>query len=362
MTRATRLAALALLALAPAAAAVDGADQAACRQPSWILSGASERPEDGHAAFVPAWAPVLDEIAACARAPALQRACLVVQGHADQVPFRDAMVAALGSQDAAQVARARGRALMVLARLQELGLGAARLREGPPVLHSQVRGVEIRVVAGCTEGGEGRTEAQLAALVDERVAEAIAAHQARDDRAPPPPTPAPVEPEEAERPGADRFFADGSLDATLLGARPTTVFAPALQAGAGWRRGPALLRLGAGVALGTDAAHRAGFDAALTGAWTVGRWELGPQLRYRLASASPGDPWLEQAFALGAQATRCPWSLGGGRREICLTGAVLPFGIRQARGTVRAGEPVRTAWEARYGAEVLLGMAVRYGL
>jgi hypothetical protein len=59
-------------------------------------------------------------------------------------------------------------------------LDAARLREGPPVLRSQVRGVEVRVVLGCTEGGEGWTEAQLAELVDRRVAEAFAAHQAHD--------------------------------------------------------------------------------------------------------------------------------------------------------------------------------------
>jgi len=361
MTAAMRVVPLVLLALTQGAAAAEEA-VSPCGLPSWILTGASERPEEGTAAFVPAWAPVLDQIAACAREPALQRACLVVQGHADQVPFRDVMAAALGSQEAAQVARARGRAFMVLARLQELGLGAARLREGPPVLHSQVRGVEIRVVAGCTGEGEGQTEAELAALVDRRVAEAIAAHQDRADQAPPPPAPAPLDQEEGEGPGAGRFFADGSLDATLLGAKPTTVFAPALQAGVGWRRGPALARLGAGVAIGTEAAHRMGLDAALTGAWTLGRWELGPQFRYRLASASPGDPWLEQAIALGAQATRCPWGQGDGRREVCLTGAVLPFGLRQVRGTVTAGEPERTAWEARYGVEVLLGMSVRYGL
>jgi hypothetical protein len=359
MTTTIRLASLLLLLLARSATAADGAGDP-CATSSWVLTGASERPEDGTAAFVPSWAPVLDQVAACAQAPALQRACLVVQGHADRVPFRDTMVTALGSQEAAQVARARGRALMVLARLQELGLGAARLREGPPVVHSQVRGVEVRVVAGCTDGGEGQTEEELAALVDRRVAGAIAAHQAHDDEAAPPP--APPGPEEPVGPPPGRFFADGALDATLLAARPTTVFAPALQAGVGWRRGPALVRLGAGVAIGTEPAHRTGFDAALTGAWALGRWELGPQLRYRLASASPGDPWLEQAFALGAQATRCPWGQGGARREVCLTGAVLPLGLRQVRGTVAAGEPVRTAWEARYGVEVLLGMSVRYGL
>jgi hypothetical protein len=246
--------------------------------------------------------------------------------------------------------------MMVLARLQELGVPGERLREGPPVVRSDLRGVEVRVIAGCTAGaGAATTRAELEALVDRRIAEALTAREAREA-----PAPAPVA--ELDEPApAGRLFAEGGLDATLLGASPTTVFAPALLVGVGWQRGSTLLRLGAGAAVGTAPAQRAALEAAASAAWPVGAWEVGPQLRWRLASASPGDHWLEQAFTLGVQATRCPWRRADARGEVCVGGAVLPLGVRHVAGGVSGGVPVRTAWEAHAAREAQVGLSVRYG-
>lgn len=121
-----------------------------CEAGAWRLEGASSSPEeDGSAVYVAEWEPLLDEVAACLAAPALQYACIEIQGQFDDRTFSSSVVTAFGSLEAAQQARARARANVVQARLEEKGVSPGRLRQRSPGREPTFRGATLTVVPDC---------------------------------------------------------------------------------------------------------------------------------------------------------------------------------------------------------------------
>src|SRR5690606_7749378 len=118
------------------------------------------------AAVLPeAWAPQLDRIAGCLDAPAAARACLEVQGRYDELEFSPEVVRAFGSREAAQAARGRGRAAMVVQALAARGVAAHRVREAAPAPASW-RGATIRLLPDCLPEVQTLTDADRALLAE----------------------------------------------------------------------------------------------------------------------------------------------------------------------------------------------------
>ncbi len=359
MTTARSLARIATLAAALLAApAAAQAPPDPCAEDAVVLAGASAQPDDGRAAFNPAWTPALERLATCLRGGPLADACVVVRGLTDETPFAAPLAGAFGGDEAAQLARGQGRALSVQARLEALGVPAPRVRTAAPVTGGAVRGVELRLVRACLPPErEGLDQAQVEALVDRRVDAAVAAlsrlaappPEAAADAPPPPPRP------------AWRPWLEAGLDAALLGVEPDTTFGPVLWAGAGAARGPWLGRLSAGLSVGTAREERLGAEAAaLFGVRLRSGLELAAALRWRVTTHAASGPWLDQVLGAGAQAGWCPARAAVAGRPVCLTAGLEPLGWRWRRGEVRGGEAVPRPRTQDWAGVARLGVSVRF--
>jgi hypothetical protein len=353
---------LAALLAAAMPALAEEAPQDPCARDGWILSGAASQPEDGRATYVEAWTATLEVAVACLKSEPLVDACLVVRGLTDELDFNPTLARAFGSREAVQLARGQGRAMAVQARLEALGAPVHRTRLAAAVLDAKARGVELRLVRGCLDPANANRlgRAELEALVDERVTRAIASAAPPTPEQPPQPAAPAPQPPASPPPPPDRWL-EASLDLSFLGFEPEAVYAPVLAFAAGLERGGLLWRGAVGLSVGSAREERIGLEASAFGGRRLSPvLEVGVEARYRIASFTPADPWLDQVVGLGARVAYCPGDHAALRGQLCLSADLLPLGVRWRRGEIVGGEAVPIPMTADYAAIVAVGVAVRW--
>jgi len=321
-----------------------------CAQGRWLLEGAPAKVDKDadSATFSAEWQPILEGLAKCASRPEWAETCLAVRGHSDALRFGDPVVAALGSPEAAQMLRAKGRATSVISRLTELGIPSNRVREEPALREATFRGVELWTLKACkaardAQGGGGLGADELRTLVRSSVVESFAEEERRREASRPAPSPY-----------KHTFLAEGGLELSALGFAPSTSFGPALNLGAGWRYRSLYARLGVGFAVGTADEQRLAFDLAAGAGYFHAPWlQLGVVIADRVSSSSVLTPWLEQSLGFGFEGTHCLTSFSG--FELCARETVLPLGARLRRGEVVSGQPYRVPETWSYALRLQLG-------
>lgn len=351
---------LALLARRAGAESVPEAARPAdlCAARSWVLDGAAARPGGDVEADLPEeWRPRLQAIARCLENPDAARACLVVQGQFDALGFTPGVVATFGSLEAAQQARARGRAARVLGELTAAGAPDTQLREASPLRAPTYRGVSIVWREECLPpppelGAEDRR-------VIEEARQLVEAHRVEEEGRPVE-TPGVTSVVESPAPsGPSPFFLEGALHASAGMGDPATVIAPGLRVAIGLEAGPIVARAGIGGAVAARDEQRLSGEAFLGVAYRLLPWiELGPVAGGRVGGPDPPESWLERSWFAGAEATECPWSLWDGV-DFCLQQAVLPFGRQVRRGEVEDGRIFRIPAEANDRTRLELSVALR---
>lgn len=323
-----------------------------CAGGAWNLDGASALPDQGDETTLPeAWREPLARLATCLNRPKTTRACLAIQGRFDGLGFSPAVVAAFGSISAAQQARARGRASLVLQELAKAGAPAERLRELPPPAEPSFRGVAVTWLSTCLPEspalGEGdrRILDEARRIVEARALERSSAMTAT--AAPPPP----------ERPSP--FFLAAAAHASAGFGEPATVVAPGLRGAVGFRTSRLVLEVGVGGAVASREEQRLAAEVFSSAAYRLRPWlELGPVAGLRAGAPDPVEPWLERSWFAGVEATECVLPLGGGI-DLCLKQAVLPFGGQLARGEVEDGSVVRVPARSHDRTRLEVSVALR---
>lgn len=298
--------------------------EARCGAEEWRLEGATtEAGED--AVFQASWEPALREAIACLAAR--PDACLVVQGRYDAVPFRSEVVTrALGSDLAAQMVRAQGRAVVTVAHLHDLGAPPDRLRVEPPPREPSWRGARVRLASHCgprpldePASAHSSTGATLAPVV---LVKPVA-----------PPTAAPAVRAPDSPPPADirlRFALGGAVADVGEGERRPSA---RLRLGAEWRPWVAYVRGEVGFSVAEARTARRGLGAAFGAGWVPFEWlTVGARGDYlRLAEEAFGG-WLEQGWSIGLETTAClPLEAPA---TVCLELAGAPYGRLTRRAVV----------------------------
>lgn len=300
---------------------------------------------------------MLANLARCLERPDAARACLAVQGQFDTVGFSPAVVRAFGSLDAAQQARARGRAARVLRELASAGVPAERLRELVPPSEPTYRGVAIHLQPECLPAPPELGDDDRRMIEEAR--RLVELHRAREVQAvaatpPPPAPPAPA--------GPSPFFVEGAVHASAGFGEPDDVVAPGLRVAVGLRAGPIVARVGAGGAVAARAEQRLAGEAFLAGAYPLLPWlELGATAGARAGAHDPSEPWLERSWFAGVEATQCPFSPWEDVR-LCFHEAVLPLGGQLRRGEIEDGEVVRIPPETDDRTRFELSVSLRHDL
>lgn len=119
-----------------------------CDGASWVL-GEAGRARGAAVTFNPRWQATLGKIAACKTYMIENARCLRLQGHYDSHVFNRDIVHVFGTQEAAQMTRARSRAQTVESHLESLGFPAALVVKRPPPAESSFRGVLVDYEEDC---------------------------------------------------------------------------------------------------------------------------------------------------------------------------------------------------------------------
>lgn len=338
-------------------AAAPSSAGAFCDARQWSLDGASARADEAGEAALPAtWLPQLDQIASCLQEPAAARACLEVEGRHDDRLFPPEVVRAFGGQEAAQAARARGRATLALQELRGRGVPADRLREVPPPAGPSFRGVSIRLVPDCLPAAaqlsdeDRRLLDEARALIEEKKA------------TPPPPPPAP--PQQQPEPQQSRLqgFADVSLHGSLATADSATVASPGLRLAAGAKAGWLAARIGVGAATSNREAQQNALEAFVAAEFHVLPWlSVGPVAGLRFGAPATDAPWLERSFHAGFEAAQHLLTFGE-NNHLLLQQAVLPFASQERRGEIGNGRLERIPPTSESMVRFELGLSLRHDL
>lgn len=264
------------------------------------------------------------------------------------------MIAAFGSEEAAQRARARARADAVQAKLEERGLAPGRLRQRAPGASPTFRGVELTFVPDCLPLGE-LSEDQRQALAEAR---AILEN---------PPTRTVEVLREVEVPSGGLalplpLFAETGLHGGLAFPQAGAAFSPQLSVALGGRVDPAYGRVEGRIATDTAESRRGG--------WGI-RWAGGMDLHPLLALGVVGDlqwssvglseAWLERSFRLGIEGSQCLLRVGEGT-DLCLRQSFFPYGSLSRRGTIRDRVLEVHDGTTEYMLSAELGLLIRYSL
>lgn len=334
-------------ARAEAAGPADG-----CGEGAWRLDGASSSPnEDGTATYVEAWDAVLDEVVACLAAPEAAYACIEIQGQFDDRIFSHAVVTAFGSLEAAQHARARGRANAVQLRLEEKGISPGRLRQRSPGREATFRGAMLRVVPDCLPRPPEMSEEDRRAIAEAR---AILEN---------PPTRVVEVVREVPGSGLDLpLYLEAGLHGGMGLTEGEASFGSLFHLGLGARMHRAYGRLEGQLATETEQARRGGLGVRLAGGAALLSWlDLGLVAGMQWSSVGLFEPWLERTLLFGLEGRECLLDMGEWGR-LCLRQSLYPLGSVARRATLRDGvletHPETTA--GFFGADV--GVLVDFSL
>lgn len=287
-----------------------------CQVGAWRVEGAGTEAD----AFQPIWQITLEQVAGCLAEPRLERACVAVRGQVTDAALPPEAVAAFGSREAARSVRAQGRAGLVAAKLDEIGVAPGRVVQLAPTGKASYDGVSLGLMLdGC----------------------------------------GPPAPEVGPRPVP---FLEAGGNGTLLLSSEIDSASPGFSLGAGLRLGRAFARTSVAYAAAGRREQRASADLAAAVGWKPAWW-IEPALvgALRWGSTTPAQPWLERAWAVGLEATHCQaelWSFA----ELCARGAVLPLGRVWRRGAEDPTGLVRLPEEGFGSVRLDLGIVLRRGL
>jgi hypothetical protein len=318
-----------------------------CQSGAWELKGAGFK-IGAKTTFKPEWMPTIEEIAACLVSPGMERTCINVQGRFDRVAFARGVVAAFGSERAAQETRALARASRVTSELLKLGVPGSRILQEPPPDENSFRGVALRLIPGCiADTPPPLDKEELAAAVTDAVSRQVDAMAAKDtspDReevnamvAAAVETAVAAELAKAEqaRIRQQHIWADAQLQLSLLAGEPNAVFAPILAVGGGWSNDLLYAHIDLGMGVATAAAQRTDFEVSGSFGYVFQRWpwlELGATVGDRIGAPDPLEPWLEQVWFIGAESSQCLFELWSDN-ETCIQESLV-VGGRYRRGQI----------------------------
>lgn len=311
--------------VAAAARAGDGAEgtEAASADPcaggGWRLEGAAVQPGP-EATFKPDWHATLATVERCL--DARPDACVRVRGHYDATAFDPSVVHAFGSEQAAQLARARGRSEQAVARLYDLGVEGWRLQHVPPPMAPSWRGVSLTLVERC------------------RPVPPAAPPSAAPEPPPEPPAATIESPPRAtavavvERDGGPLPLALlGALGGDVLAVEGAAEWSGRLRLGIEWQSLSWYAHLGGGVTLsGVDARARGG-DVLVGAGHRLRPWlALGLYATVGQGSTGFTDGWMHRTWAVGVEVAECYTVYPGGR--ICAEQRLSPLGRRAQRALI----------------------------
>lgn len=119
-----------------------------CESAPWVL-GEAGRSGGATVTFNPNWQTLIKKIAGCKAHMIKHARCLRLQGHYDSHVFSTDIVHVFGTQQVAQMVRARSRAQTVAAHLESLGFPEALVTTRQPPPESSFRGVLVDYEEDC---------------------------------------------------------------------------------------------------------------------------------------------------------------------------------------------------------------------
>ena len=278
-----------------------------------------------------------------------------MQGRFDSKPFASQIIAAFGSQRAAQEARAQSRSSRVYNELLKMGVPSIKILQEPLGYEATFRGVAVVLESECSSpltvsfADEGRMESAVMDAVNKRVEELAEKVQAQTK------TPEQVldhnemlaamvsdavaeaveQKLESSSKRSSHLWIDAQLMFSLLTGEPNLVFAPVLALGGGWSNELLYAHLDLGFDVATAEEQRIGLEVSGAVGYVFQRlsWlELGAIVGNRVGTTSPSNPWLENIWYAGAESSQCLFELGD-KNEICIQES-LTYGRRYRRGQV----------------------------
>lgn len=314
------------------------------------LDGAPADPQTMDVSFNQDWFPVLHEVTECLQKPELVSACVWVQGQYDELTFADAIVRALGSQHAAQVYRARGRADRVISELYALGVPPDRIVTTPPPVGPTYRGVELLIRPNCKAPPPAAQE-------ETRRIEAPEPNASARTTDPPPLIPsAEITPTRARLP-LKPWWLEGGVVGGAMVVNPNDVYYFAARPAIGWSKnwyGRGFL----GFSIGDNPEQRVGFEWGLAGGYVLTeRLQVGAIGSHRIASRRPAKAWLEQSWSLGIEVSER--LLRVGTTTLWLSESLWPLSFRRQRAVYRNGTLVDIEDRTNYAPRLELSLAIR---
>jgi hypothetical protein len=314
------------------------------------LDGAPADPQTMDVSFNQDWFPVLHEVAECLQKPEFASACVWVQGQYDELTFADAIVRALGSQHAAQVYRARGRADRVISELYALGVPPDRIVATPPPVGPTYRGVELLIRPNCKAPPPAAQE-------ETRRIEAPEPNASTRATDPPPLIPsAEITPVRTRLPLKPWWLEAGVVGGAMV-VNPNDVYYFAARPAIGWSKnwyGRGFL----GFSIGDNHEQRVGFEWGLAGGYVLTeRLQVGAIGSHRIASRRPAKAWLEQSWSLGIEVAER--LLRVGTTTLWLSESLWPLSFRKQRAVYRNGTLVDIDDRTNYAPRLELSLAIR---
>lgn len=344
-----------------------------CNGGHWKLTGA-DFTSGIEVTYQQEWTPTLKQVALCLNHKHLKQKCLEIQGQYDDIPFSEEIIAAVGSLETAQSARAMGRATAVVTKLSELGVPINRLQVIAPPIQPSFRGVGLTLIDDCVDMVDDdytsliakeleklraeQSEKYCSKVVVEDLALSIASQLKKHEHTKPIPGPGPM-------PSKHHFWLSAGIDFNLWVVSPTdspsTFFSSVFRIGAGWQNELLYARLATGASVGIEASQRVGLDMGGAVGYYHQKWlQIGAVGGFRLTTTTPTKPWLEQIWYLGLEGTHCLVEFSG--NEVCVREAVGPFGGLLTRAEVVDGQIEQIKDDYRSLLRFDLGVLVRHNL
>ena len=341
---------------APAPVAVADAPDG-CSAGRWKLTGASAEP-GASTAFVAAWDEQLKDVVRCLELPEQVRTCVAVQGHFDGKKFESRAVArAFGSDEAAQMVRAHGRAGVVTSHLYELGVGPERLKVVPPGTHRSWRGALLTLQADC-----------LPPPVSDKPVVAVddSSSNNRNGGSVVVINAAPTKEEGDSLLSLSLYFGHSADFAHSTDWDYSAI----TKLGASFQPGPIYVDIGIGMGLSPEDLARVSSDIRINAGYRQfldDRVRVGVAGGYRRSGRGVLDAWMVREWWVGVHSAQCH-SLDGkaltGEENIwavCAQETIAPYGDRAVRGAIVSDElfilPQET--EYRFGFELGLRLEVK---